>query len=602
MVTDPLTRLAFSIYENRGVYALLVGSGVSRAAQIPTGWEITLNLVRRIAESRGEKFHDDELAPWYRKETGENPNYSKLVGELGSSREERRSILQSYIEPNKEDLDEGRKISTAAHHAIADLVVGGYIRVVITTNFDQLLEGALRARGVAPTVVASLDALKGAQPLSHNPCFLLKLHSDYKDARIRNTEAELSKYSPKITSILKHIFDDYGLIVCGWSGDWDHALRSAIMRSSARRYSAFWAVRGEPTDSAAELIEHQGAQLIRISDADIFFTNVRDHVETLAQTHRRNPRSISLLVESTKRFLSRPEYRIKLDELLSSEVHSLLERFDSADLSLHDNVTEEEFRTRVAIYEAAVEPLARMFGVVGRWGTGDEVENVVEIIRSTKSHADQLNLGNETWLELRTYPAVLLVAFYGIGLVRAKRWEALHRLFSALIEGANPDESARIVERLFLYSWRGGVGGHWGSFDDLERHDAALSDYLCGVFKNWAESFVGVVPNLDQVYETWEVLGCLAFGEQFAVTESNALHVDGKDPAPDFGWLPVGRSGWRPQSRERILKFIQEERTKGDLLKAGFGNGNELFFDALVGHFRHVSARKETEFFFRQVR
>ena len=46
---DPLTALAFSIYENNGVYCLLLGSGVSRSAEIPTGWEITLDLVRRIA-------------------------------------------------------------------------------------------------------------------------------------------------------------------------------------------------------------------------------------------------------------------------------------------------------------------------------------------------------------------------------------------------------------------------------------------------------------------------------------------------------------------------------------------------------------------------
>jgi hypothetical protein len=38
---DPLTQLAFSVFENKGVYAVLVGSGLSRAAEIPTGWEIT---------------------------------------------------------------------------------------------------------------------------------------------------------------------------------------------------------------------------------------------------------------------------------------------------------------------------------------------------------------------------------------------------------------------------------------------------------------------------------------------------------------------------------------------------------------------------------
>ena len=56
---DPLTQLAFSVYENKGVYALLVGSGLSRAAEIPTGWEITLDLVRRVAAAQNTEDQDD---------------------------------------------------------------------------------------------------------------------------------------------------------------------------------------------------------------------------------------------------------------------------------------------------------------------------------------------------------------------------------------------------------------------------------------------------------------------------------------------------------------------------------------------------------------
>jgi hypothetical protein len=41
---DPIHSLAFSIQANRGVYAVLFGSGISRSAKIPTGWEITLDL------------------------------------------------------------------------------------------------------------------------------------------------------------------------------------------------------------------------------------------------------------------------------------------------------------------------------------------------------------------------------------------------------------------------------------------------------------------------------------------------------------------------------------------------------------------------------
>ncbi|SFK79327.1 hypothetical protein [Methylocapsa palsarum] len=50
---DPFDALALSLHHNPGVFALLVGSGLSRAADIPTGWDITVELVRRLAATRG---------------------------------------------------------------------------------------------------------------------------------------------------------------------------------------------------------------------------------------------------------------------------------------------------------------------------------------------------------------------------------------------------------------------------------------------------------------------------------------------------------------------------------------------------------------------
>ena len=44
---------------------MLVGSGLSRAAQIPTGWEITLDLLRRVGLLKGVPDQADWVA-WYR--------------------------------------------------------------------------------------------------------------------------------------------------------------------------------------------------------------------------------------------------------------------------------------------------------------------------------------------------------------------------------------------------------------------------------------------------------------------------------------------------------------------------------------------------------
>src|SRR5262249_17139759 len=153
-------------YENKGVFALLLGSGISRAADIPTGWEITLDLIRSVGLAQSVEEPPD-WAKWYRETTGSEPDYSKLLHQLASSPEERRSILAGYIEATESDRMEGKKIPTAAHHAIAQLVRDGYVRVIITTNFDRLIENALREQGVEPTIVASPDALSGAVPTTH---------------------------------------------------------------------------------------------------------------------------------------------------------------------------------------------------------------------------------------------------------------------------------------------------------------------------------------------------------------------------------------------------------------------------------------------------
>lgn len=46
---NTLTSIAFALQSNKGVYALLLGSGISRSAGIPTGWEIVLDLIKKAS-------------------------------------------------------------------------------------------------------------------------------------------------------------------------------------------------------------------------------------------------------------------------------------------------------------------------------------------------------------------------------------------------------------------------------------------------------------------------------------------------------------------------------------------------------------------------
>ena len=216
---DPVHSLAFSIQANRGVYAVLLGSGVSRAAKIPTGWEITLDLIRKLASLHRETCDPDpEL--WYRKKFEKEADYSGLLDELVKTPTERQQLLREYWEPNDREREEGEKQPTAAHRAIAALAARGFLKVILTTNFDRLVETALIDEGVVPTILSTPDQIQGALPLIHTKCCVFKVHGDYLDARIRNTPAELDQHPPEFDQLLDRIFDEFGLIVCGWSAEW----------------------------------------------------------------------------------------------------------------------------------------------------------------------------------------------------------------------------------------------------------------------------------------------------------------------------------------------------------------------------------------------
>ena len=168
MNVNALDRLAMGLSQTRGTYAFLLGSGISKAAGILTGWEIAVDLISQLATLRGEDTQGDPEG-WYRRRFDRPVNYSDILESLGGQPAERSQLLSGYIEPNDEDRRAGRKQPTAAHRAIAKLVRHGCVRLIITTNIDRLMETALADEQIHPTVVSSPDDLQGTPPLSAGP-------------------------------------------------------------------------------------------------------------------------------------------------------------------------------------------------------------------------------------------------------------------------------------------------------------------------------------------------------------------------------------------------------------------------------------------------
>ena len=422
---NPITALSVSLTSKPGAYALLLGSGISRAAQIPTGWDIVLDLVRRIASTEGLEC-GDAPAEWYRQRHGADPSYSDLLGRLGPTPAERSQIIRDYIEPSLEEREFGLKLPTEAHRAIAELISSGHVRVVLTTNFDRLLESALADLGVVPAIIDSVDATKGTLPLVHNNCTIIKLHGDYIDARIRNTTDELQKYSSPINRLLDQIMYEYGLIVCGWSGEWDTALVTMMKRRQSPWFSTYWVAHGEPRDAAHELIASRSAKVIINMSADEFFTQLADNVSALEQL--RNPELVSATMAraAVKRYIDDPSRRIRLHDLVVGEANRVRRAIDDEPHeSYAQEFTQEELQARLTRYENLTETLRTLLATGCYWGEDQHAEHWIAALERLDSPIRVQGNYFRDWLDLRRYPALMALYTAGIAAVARGQYQTL---------------------------------------------------------------------------------------------------------------------------------------------------------------------------------
>ena len=526
---------------NPGVYAVLAGSGVSRAAQIPTGWEITLDLVRRLAAQRGEECAPDP-EQWYRTSFNTEPDYSGLLGELCQTPTERQQLLRGYMEPNAEEREEGIKRPTAAHHAIAALAARGFVRVIITTNFDRLLETALDSADVNPVVLSRPDQLEGALPLIHTHCCVVKLHGDYRDPEIRNTRAELEAYDQRFDRLLDRIFDEFGLVVCGWSAAWDVALRNALFRARSRRFTTFWASQRDDEEHAQQLIDHRRGERIRITDADGFFRGLQDRVESLHEFARPHPVSTEAAVASLRRYLSEPRYRIRMSDLVDGVVEQVVESVSGKALGANPRPAREPVTARVRGYEAACSTLLALAPVAGYWAE-EQHTHLWQRALSRLGTAGPSH-GYEIWIGLGRYPAALLLYSLGLGAVAAA--DALPFLRSLLEtpiqEQYGEDRAAADV--LPPFSLFDGDGTLMRLLEGMDRRHAPLNDWMHDALRPHAASVIAEDFRYTLVWDTLEILIALSY-----------LHRHSADlGAP---WPPAGCFGYREPNRTRILRQIE---------------------------------------------
>lgn len=450
--------------------------------------------------------------------------------------------------------------------------------MILTTNFDRLIEEALEEEGVVPDVISSDDDLQGAMPYVHTRCVVVKLHGDYRDTRIKNTPEELANYSQPLNEFLDRIFDEFGLIICGWSGEWDTALRKAILRCPNRRFATYWLAKGELTEGAQHIIQHRRAQVIPIESADKFFTELLEKVESLRELERPHPLSTAIAVETVKRYLAEPRHRIRLHDLIHEETEEVWEELASKLFSTQvPPIGKEIFQQRMHQYEAVVERLLAMLAALSYYDTGENsylLTRCIERLISVPRRNGLIEL-----LDLQYYPALLLTYASGISALAAKRFR---NLAAALREPKYYDQTRNekmlAISKLHV----------WSVFKrtcklvprpNAEREYTPVNNYLFDLLRPLLRDYLPDDTRYEETFDTFEYLLALTYMD--LVSETRA---------------PIGRFGWRYRAsfeglteetwgRSPLAEFARVEIEKGvdsELLRAGFFGGSVDRFKEIV--------------------
>ncbi len=555
MHIEPELKLAIALHSGPGVYALLLGSGLSSAARIPTGWQVTLDLIRKLAATHGVAFDNDEEAErWYRDTYDEAPDYSDLLDALTSTSDERQMLLRSYFEPTDEEREEGKKVPTNAHRAIARMVRNENVRVILTTNFDRLLEQALQDEDIQPDVISSVHALDGAVPYVHADVFVVKLHGDYRDTRLLNTEAELSAYPEELNTFLDEIFDRFGLVVCGWSATWDVALRNAILRAPNRRFTTFWLTRGELSTEAESVIDHRGAEVLNIEDADSIFMDLDEKLESLRDLDRPHPLSKEIVVATVKRYVAEDRHRVRLHDLLTDEASRVLEDILQLPRMTDGESLPDVFAKRLGYMEGLIDRLAEM---VATLVYHDEGRNS-HLVRICIERLLKLPIagGSVALINLLQYPAMLVMYAGGIAAIAASNFRALS---AAIREPEFRQREGQETVTVAQYLTPRDVIEYKLLPTEYSGHYTPCGDYLLDSLRG---PLARLVPDEDDITACFTILEYL-------------LTLTYCDQGGDLRYAYLGTYIWRyarkPESA--VNRFMEAGKAEGAdwaLLKAGF--------------------------------
>ena len=272
-ITDLADRMRAKLQSGSHPYVLVLGAGAS----VASGTHLNRQVVERLVGTYDLAAFDTRLA--------------------GCSDDERFAILLELVE--------GASPSTG-YQALAELIRGGHFDVILSTNFDPLLEDALaglpmRRRDYVFLVHGVMGPDFVVEHLDNRVprVKVLKLHGDLFYRKFYYTGEEIDAFPREIEDVLEIYLNHRDVLIVG------HGMRdSDINRCLTERGSSIWFVGPSPPgDEIARFMKSRKSEHNLITGDlgyfDPFFTRL--HAELMGGTARAAVDEISQVIYSVSR-------------------------------------------------------------------------------------------------------------------------------------------------------------------------------------------------------------------------------------------------------------------------------------------------------------
>lgn len=255
-------------------YCFVLGAGASRASGIRTGEEM-MREWRNELKQRGMAYIDDcaqelELEPkdyafLFREEhVLKNEDYFTLFDLRFAGKP---NVAYAYLEREMEE-----KYPSYGYYPLAMLLSNTQNRLIITTNFDSLIEDALYTYTFRHPLVVGHESLASYIANDARHPVIAKIHRDLLFQPL-NRKRDMDQLKNEWKAPLRSALSRYIPIVIGYAGG-DRTFMSLL--DEIELNGIYWCHLGEPSDEIKRIVEKQNGYLVKILGFDEVMFQIGD--------------------------------------------------------------------------------------------------------------------------------------------------------------------------------------------------------------------------------------------------------------------------------------------------------------------------------------